>query len=103
MSALERMFSLVAAGPQAHVQGGVSRYELEKMERQIDDTLTAAAVKAAIHRDPDLRIAGIHVAASRNVVQLSGFVESRDIIGKAVKTARNVRGVDAIKNDMRLK
>jgi osmotically-inducible protein OsmY len=102
MSALQRMFSLVQ-GPRTYVQGGVSRYELEKMERQIDDTLTAAAVKAAIHQDPDLRMAGIHVAASRNVIQLSGFVESRHVIGKAIAAARNVRGVRAVRNDMRLK
>ena len=100
MSALDRMFSLVVPGPRTYVQGGVPRYELEKMERQIDDTLTAAAVKAAIHRDPDLRMAGIHVAASRNVVQLSGFVSSLDQKNRAGDIAGKVEGAKQVRNNI---
>jgi len=37
------------------------------------------------------------------VVQLSGFVNSREDINKAVRVARGVQGVVSVKNDMRLK
>jgi osmotically-inducible protein OsmY len=37
------------------------------------------------------------------VVQLSGFVNSREDIGKAVRLARDVPGVVSVKNDMRHK
>jgi len=36
-------------------------------------------------------------------VQLSGFVNSRADISKAVKVARDVIGVKSVKNDMQLK
>lgn len=99
----DRILSLLMPGPRAYLQGRIGYYEFDKMERELDDTLTNSAVKVAISRDPGLRTAGIHVATWCNVVQLSGFVESRDIIGKAIATARDVRGVSAVRNDMRLK
>jgi osmotically-inducible protein OsmY len=37
------------------------------------------------------------------VVQLSGFVDTRDNINRAVEIARSVKGVVSVKNDMRLK
>jgi len=37
------------------------------------------------------------------VVQLSGFVNSREDVNKAVTVARQVPGVTSVKNDMRLK
>ena len=73
------------------------------MEREMSDTFTTAAVKAAIARDPELRAAGIHVATSRSVVQLSGFVESRHVIGRALAITRAVCDVGGVRNDMRLK
>jgi osmotically-inducible protein OsmY len=36
-------------------------------------------------------------------VQLSGFVSSRADINKAVEVARSVKGVESVKNDMRVK
>jgi osmotically-inducible protein OsmY len=37
------------------------------------------------------------------VVQLSGFVNSREDINKAAQVARGIQGVTSVKNDMRLK
>jgi osmotically-inducible protein OsmY len=37
------------------------------------------------------------------VVQLSGFVGTREDINRAVEIARGVKGVVSVKNDMRLK
>jgi osmotically-inducible protein OsmY len=103
MNPLDRIFSLVMPDLRPFVRGQGALYGFEKMEREVEDTIVNATVKVAIYQDPELRTAGIHVATSRNVVQLSGFVESRHIIGKALETIRNVRGVNAVKNDMRLK
>jgi osmotically-inducible protein OsmY len=103
MNPFNRLFSLVLPDPRAYVQERGAQYGLEKMEREIEDTIVNARVKGAIYQDPDLRTAGIHVATSRNVVQLSGFVESRYVIGKALEKIRDVHGVNAIRNDMRLK
>jgi osmotically-inducible protein OsmY len=103
MKPFDLLVSSVLPGPRAFVQRRSAQDALEEMEREIDDTLINAAVKIAIHRDPLLRSAGIHVATSRNVVQLSGFVDSRQAIARAIETARNVRSVRAVRNDMLLK
>lgn len=69
----------------------------------IDDTVITAKVKAAIFNDPNLKVAEINVETFKGVVQLSGFVNSREDANRAVVIAREVRGVKAVKNDMQLK
>jgi hypothetical protein len=66
-----------------------------------DDCFVNAAVKAALLRATDLAHAGIHVSTSRGVVQLSGFVENRAVMARAVTLARAVDGVKSVRNDMR--
>jgi osmotically-inducible protein OsmY len=60
-------------------------------------------VKAAILKDPSLKVAEINVETFKGVVQLSGFVKSRADINQAVAVARGIRGVTSVKNDIRLK
>jgi osmotically-inducible protein OsmY len=48
-------------------------------------------------------VSDISVETHKNVVQLSGFVDSKASMSKAVAIARSVEGVTAVKNDMRLK
>jgi osmotically-inducible protein OsmY len=43
------------------------------------------------------------VETFKGTVQMTGFVSSRADINKAVALARNVKGVTAVRNDMRLK
>ena len=53
--------------------------------------------------EPALSSAEINVETFKGIVQLSGFVNSRADINKAVAVARGVDGVKSVKNDMRLK
>lgn len=69
----------------------------------VDDAVITTKVKAAIFNEPTLKSAEINVETFKGVVQLSGFVNSQADISKAVSLARNVKGVTAVKNDMRLK
>jgi len=69
----------------------------------VDDTVITSKVKAAIFDDPSLKSAEINVETFKGVVQLSGFVNSREDINKAVRVAREIPGVTSVKNDMRLK
>ncbi len=69
----------------------------------IDDTVVTSKVKAAIFNEPSLKSAEINVETFKGTVQLSGFVNSRPDIAKAVEVTRGVAGVTAVKNDMRLK
>jgi osmotically-inducible protein OsmY len=53
--------------------------------------------------EPTLSSAEINVETFKGVVQLSGFVNSKADITKAVAVASGVGGVKSVKNDMRLK
>lgn len=87
---------LTAAGcASTHKQAGTGEY--------IDDSVITTKVKAAILAEPALSAAEINVETFKGVVQLSGFVESKADINKAVAVARGVGGVKSVKNDMRLK
>lgn len=59
----------------------------------IDDSVITTKVRAAILQEPGLKSAEINVETFKGVVQLSGFVSSREDIDKAVKLARDVSGV----------
>ncbi|MFP5391269.1 MAG: BON domain-containing protein [Gammaproteobacteria bacterium] len=69
----------------------------------VDDSVITTAVKAAILNEPMLKVSEINVETYKGVVQLSGFVASQDSIGKAAEVARTVKGVQEVKNDIRLK
>jgi osmotically-inducible protein OsmY len=90
-------FMLLALG------GCASTDTQEGTGEYIDDTAITTKVKAAIFNEPTLKSAEINVETFKGVVQLSGFVSSRDDIAKAVEIARSVKGVTSVKNDMQLK
>ena len=69
----------------------------------VDDSVTTSKVKAAILNEPSLSSAEINVETFKGVVQLSGFVNSKADIDKAVSLVRGMSGVKSVKNDMRLK
>ena len=69
----------------------------------VDDSVITTKVKAAILDEPGLKVSEINVETFKGVVQLSGFVSSRDDIKSAVRVASAVSGVKSVKNDMQLK
>ena len=83
--------------------GCASTAKHESTGEYIDDSWITTKVKAEILNEPTLKSAEINVETFKGSVQLSGFVSSQVNIEKAVSLARNVRGVTAVKNDMRLK
>ena len=69
----------------------------------LDDTVITTKVKAAILGEPGIKVSEINVETFKGVVQLSGFVNSREDINKAMRVARAVNGVTSVENDMQLK
>jgi osmotically-inducible protein OsmY len=69
----------------------------------VDDTVITTKVKAAILGEPGLKVSEINVETFKGVVQLSGFVSSREDIASATRVARAVNGVTSVKNDMHVK
>ena len=69
----------------------------------IDDSAITATAKAAIYNDPTLKVGQISVETYKGVVQLSGFVNSRQAAIRAVELARSVKGVTAVKDSLVVK
>ena len=85
------------------VVGCASTSRHEGTGEYIDDSFITTKVKAAILKEPSLKVSEINVETFKGVVQLSGFVHTAADIPKAVEVARSVKGVVSVKNDIRLK
>ena len=70
---------------------------------QIDDATLTAKVKAALLQAPDVKGMQINVESDRGAVQLSGFVESRTQIDRAVQLAKGVSGVREVHDKMTIR
>jgi osmotically-inducible protein OsmY len=75
----------------------------ESTGQYVDDAVITSRIKAALLAEPTLRSAEIGVETFKSVVQLSGFVSSRDNMLKAATIAGDTKGVTGVKSDMRLK
>ena len=69
----------------------------------VDDSAITSKVKVAILQDPALKVFEIHVNTAKNVVQLSGFVDTPQMVGHAGMVASQVSGVAAVRNDLMVK
>ena len=67
------------------------------------DAATTARVKTAIYNEPTLKVMDISVSTEDNVVTLSGTVKSRAEQAKAIRVARQVEGVKAVKTTLVVK
>jgi osmotically-inducible protein OsmY len=69
-----------------------------------NDAALTAKVKSAIATDVGARTAAaINIETYRGVVQLTGFVGSREQAASAEAAAKKVEGVKSVKNDVRIK
>ena len=69
-----------------------------------NDAALTAKVKSAIATDVGARTAAaINIETYRGIVQLTGFVDSREQAAKAEAAAKKVDGVKSVKNDVRIK
>lgn len=68
-----------------------------------DDTAITARVKLAFVNDEQVSALDIQVETFRGIVQLSGFVTSRDLAERAGQIARGVEGVKDVRNDIRIR
>jgi len=91
------------ASKPAKEKSGPATTKHESAGAYVDDSVITAKVKAAVLQDPSLKSAEINVETYKGVVQLTGFVNSRTSINKAVEVARGVKGVTSVKNDMIVK
>lgn len=103
MTLLKRCSTIFIAALLLSALGCASTSTRESTGEYLDDTAVTTRVKTAIFNEPTLKVLQINVETYKNVVQLSGFVNTGAEMNKAVEVARGVKGVTSVKNDLRLK
>lgn len=99
-----RIFSVILTAVMLTMTlGCASTRTQEGTGQYVDDSVITTKVKAAILGEPGLKVSEINVETFKGVVQLSGFVSSRDDVRSAVRVASAVNGVKSVKNDMQVK
>jgi hypothetical protein len=79
-----------------------SRYEQSTGER-IDDHGTSSRVRAVLADDSQYKYDGVNVETFKGIVQLSGFVNTKDQKNRAGDLARKVKGVTDVENNITVK
>lgn len=69
----------------------------------IDDSVVTTRVKSALLADHDIKSFDIKVETRKGLVQLSGFIDTRERMDKAMALVRKVEGVKGVDNGMTLK
>ena len=75
----------------------------ESTGEYVDDSVITTKVKALLAEDDFLKSFQIGVETYKGIVQLSGFVNSRQAVRKAGEIAGSVKGVNSVRNDLILK
>lgn len=81
-----------AAGPKSESTG-----------EYVDSSTITTKVKTALLNEPGLKSMQISVETFKDMVQLSGFVDSSAAKAKAGQLAASVEGVRSVKNDLVVK
>lgn len=104
MNSIVRTIALTLAVSSSLALGACAQSQTrESTGAYVDDTAITSKVKTAILQDPALKVMQIQVTTYKNVVQLSGFVDSQQTIAHAGTVASRVAGVTSVKNDLVLK
>jgi len=80
-----------------------STSERESTGEYVDDSVITTKVKSLLAEDDFLKSFQIGVETYKGIVQLSGFVNSRQAVDKAGQIAYSVKGVESVKNDLVVK
>lgn len=95
------MRKLLMSGLAATVLAATSTFADEDTPgSRIDDAAITAKVKAALVQEDAAKARQIDIETKEGVVQLSGFVDSEEIVEAALTTAAEVEGVAEVRNDL---
>lgn len=102
MQAFERLPAIFLAALLA-LAGCASTESQKSAGEYIDDAAITAKVETALIRDDSLDAIDINIETYKGVVQLSGFVDSREDVREAEDVAREVAGVVDVQNNLEVK
>lgn len=80
-----------------------SKYHEESTGQYVDSSAITLKVKTRLLEDNGLKNLSINVKTYKNIVQLSGFVDTLAQKQRAVEITRNVPGVAAVKDSLIVK
>ena len=103
MKSFKRLSVLFLAIVFASVLGCAGGPQKESTGEYVTDSWITSKVKLALAEDPDVKAREVNVETFKGVVQLSGFVSSREAMNQAVRLTSGIKGVSSVKNDMRIK
>ena len=103
MKNLKFLSTIIPAIMITTMMGCASTATKEGTGEYIDDSVITTKVKAAVLKEPTLKSSEVNVETFKGVVQLSGFVSDAADVQKAGETARSVKGVTSVKNDLLVK
>ena len=69
----------------------------------IDDRADSARVRKTLSADDKYKYEGVNIETFKGVVQLSGFVNTRDQKNRAGDLARNTEGIKEVRNNITVK
>jgi osmotically-inducible protein OsmY len=94
---------LVSIGLITLFLGCAATQQRESTGQYVDDSVITTKVKTAIYDEPSLKVFQISVETFKGVVQLSGFVNSEQIVRKAGEVAGRIEGVRSVTNNLVVK
>ncbi|PTQ79087.1 BON domain-containing protein [Nitrosomonas ureae] len=77
--------------------------ESEESNQYLDDSVITVNVQTAIVNDPLLEVSDIKVTTVNGTVQLSGMVDSQELIDRAAEVAYAQKDVKAVENNLIVK
>ena len=103
MNSIQKLFVSMMVAFSLLAAGCASTSRQESFGEGVDDTFITTKVKGLFVEDKAVNALNINVETFKGTVQLSGFADGTNEINRAVEIARGVKGVVAVKNDIRLK
>ncbi|MBA2592030.1 MAG: BON domain-containing protein [Pseudomonadota bacterium] len=91
------------AGRKMDETGKAVGEKVEKAGEYLDDAAITAKIKGDILNDPLLKVLQINVTTTNGIVTLSGVVDSKQSIDRAVEIARGVKEVKSVENSLVVK
>ena len=96
-------FLVFALAVSAWATGCASTSAQQGAYDSIDDAAITKKVQAAILSEPALKASNIRVVSYNGDVSLAGTLERQDEVYAAIRAARTVEGVRAVRNHIQLK
>jgi osmotically-inducible protein OsmY len=99
-----RLFSITLLAVALVAAAGCAPAELRRdAPEYLSDTWITTKVNAAVAEDSELRVLDVKVQTFDGVVQLSGFVDNERQVNRAEQVAREIEGVEEVRNDLQIR